>query len=100
MSDYNFLMETRLSAEQFRVINHVSRLAAGLRLNLFMVGGAVRDLTYGQQIIRDLDFATEGKPDKLLRLLGTKPGAGAGAEFVACTERNIIFDHRDIGSLY
>jgi tRNA nucleotidyltransferase/poly(A) polymerase len=87
MSDYNFLMETRLSPEQFRVINHLSRLAAGLRLNLFMVGGAVRDLTYGQQIIRDLDFATEGKPDKLLRLLGAKRGADAGPEFVEVTSQ-------------
>jgi len=81
MSDYNFLMESRLSPEQFAVLTLISRLAAEQGLNLYLVGGAVRDLTYGQQVVRDLDFAVEGPPQRILRALpsadSTKSGRGA-----------------------
>jgi tRNA nucleotidyltransferase (CCA-adding enzyme) len=67
MSDYNFLMESRLSPEQYAVITLVSRLAAAQGMNLYLAGGAVRDLTYGQQVVRDLDFVVEGAPQRILR---------------------------------
>ncbi len=81
MSDYNFLMESRLSPEQYAVLTLISRLAAEQGLNLYLVGGAVRDLTYGQQVVRDLDFIVEGPPQRILRALpsadSTKAARGA-----------------------
>jgi len=85
MSDYNFLMETRLSPDQFQVIQQLSRAASAQGINLYLAGGAVRDLTYGQQVVRDLDFVVEGAPEKILRSLRgkTRPSAETSAISIA-----------------
>lgn len=66
MPDYLFLMESRLRPEQWQVILQMQQVAEALSLNLYLVGGAVRDLIGGFPI-EDLDFAVEGKALKLVR---------------------------------
>jgi tRNA nucleotidyltransferase (CCA-adding enzyme) len=68
MPDYMYLLESRLSAEQRAAVVRIQELAAAAESNLYLVGGAVRDLTSGMPI-RDLDFAIEGNPSRIAREL-------------------------------
>lgn len=74
MSDYMFMLESHLTPGQSRVAAVVQEKAAELGLNLFLSGGAMRDMLGGFPI-RDLDFTVEGNPLKLAKLLAAKSGA-------------------------
>jgi tRNA nucleotidyltransferase (CCA-adding enzyme) len=73
MPDYMYQLENRLSAEQRAAMARIQELAVASECNLYLVGGAVRDLTTGMPI-HHLDFTMEGNPLKILRDL-EKSGA-------------------------
>jgi len=64
MPDYMFMLESRLSAEQRAAMMRVQELAGEAGANLYLTGGAVRDLISGM-MIRDLDFTVEANPSRL-----------------------------------
>ncbi|MCC7175049.1 MAG: CCA tRNA nucleotidyltransferase [Bryobacterales bacterium] len=66
-----FKLESHLSAAQNRVVKEVQAAAARANVNLFLTGGAVRDMLGGFPI-RDLDFTVEGNALKLARALAEK----------------------------
>jgi tRNA nucleotidyltransferase/poly(A) polymerase len=68
MSDYKFMLESHLTAEQSRALAIVQRHAADAGLSLFLTGGAMRDMLGGFPI-RDLDFTAEGNALKLARTI-------------------------------
>ena len=74
MPDYMYLLESRLSPEQRAVLERVQELSRSQEVNIYLSGGAVRDLISGQPI-RDLDFTVEGNPVRMVR--GTREGRSA-----------------------
>jgi len=74
MSDYMFMLESHLNADQNRVVAELQTAATQANLNLFLAGGAMRDMLGGFPI-RDLDFAVEGNALKLAKSV-TEKGAG------------------------
>ena len=65
MSDYMFMLESHLSADQARVVAEIQGAATHANLNVFLTGGAMRDMLGGFPIL-DLDFTVEGAALKLL----------------------------------
>jgi len=74
MSDYMFMLESHLSADQFRIVGEIQALAAAGGASLFLTGGALRDMLGGFPV-RDLDFTVEGAGLKLARAAEQKYGA-------------------------
>jgi len=74
MSDYIYMLESHLSPDQNRVVEDVQTAAGQANVNVFLTGGAMRDMLAGFRI-RDLDFAVEGNALKVAKSLCEDAGA-------------------------
>src|ERR1700676_4522764 len=74
MGDYMFMLESHLSAGQYRVVGQMREAAGEAAMPVFLTGGAMRD-TLGGFPVRDLDFTVEGNALKLAKLAEKKFGA-------------------------
>jgi tRNA nucleotidyltransferase (CCA-adding enzyme) len=74
MSDYMFMLESHLTGEQFRVVGQMQVLATAAGVNLYLTGGAMRDVLGGFPV-RDLDFSVENNALKLAKTAVQKHGA-------------------------
>src|SRR5690348_5800442 len=97
MPDYMYLLESRLSPEQRAALERVQELSRSQDLNIYLTGGAVRDLISGQPI-RDLDFTVEGNPVKIVREL-EKGGARVLYESEKHRHYEILFAGEADGSI-
>ena len=77
MADYIYTMEIRLTPDQQKGVTLVQDVARAAGMNIYLTGGAVRDIISGFSI-RDLDFTVQGNPLKLHKDLER-----AGATMVA-----------------
>jgi len=68
MADYIYTMEIRLTPDQQRGVTLIQDVARDAGMNLYLTGGAVRDIISGFSI-RDLDFTVQGNPFKLQKEL-------------------------------
>src|SRR6184192_1264168 len=64
MADYIYTMELRLTPNQQKGVTLVQDVARAAGMNIYLTGGAVRDIISGFPI-RDLDFTVQGNPLKL-----------------------------------
>ncbi len=88
MPDYMYQLESRLSPEQRAALLRIQELAISAETNLYLVGGAVRDMISGMPI-RDLDFTIEGNPSRVVREL-EKGGARVTGEDEALRSVELI----------
>ena len=74
MSDYIYMLESHLSPDQNRVVEDVQAAAGQANVNVFLTGGAMRDMLAGFRI-RDLDFVVEGNALKIAKAICERTGA-------------------------
>ena len=77
MADYIYLLENRLSPAQRAGLRAVREVARAKGQTVFLVGGAVRDLTTGSPV-RDLDVVVQGNALKLKKDLEKAGGVVTG----------------------
>src|SRR5436305_2305378 len=80
MADYIYTMEIRLTPDQLKGVGLVQDVARAAGMNLYLTGGAIRDIISGFTI-RDLDFTVQGNP-----LKQQKDFEKAGAKIAAVEE--------------
>jgi tRNA nucleotidyltransferase (CCA-adding enzyme) len=97
MPDYMFLLESRLSPEQRAALVRVQELGRAQDSNVYLTGGAVRDLISGMPI-RDLDFTIEGNPQRIVREL-EKGGARIISEDEKLRHYEVVFAGDADGSI-
>jgi len=68
MSDYMFILESHLDAAQSRAVAEIQRLATEATMNVWLTGGAMRDVLRGSRIL-DLDFTVERDAVKIGKAL-------------------------------
>src|SRR5260370_35404541 len=76
MAYYIYTLETRLSPDQQKAVTLVQDVAKAAEMNLYLTGGAIRDLITGFPI-RDLDVTVQGNALKLQKEL-ERAGPAAG----------------------
>ena len=69
-----YMLESHLSPDQNRVVEEVQAAAGAANVNVFLTGGAMRDMLAGFPI-RDLDFVVEGHSLKVAKAICDKTGA-------------------------
>ena len=74
MSDYMFMLESHLSSDQSRVVSEVQAAATQANVNVFLTGGAMRDMLGGFPIM-EIEFTAEGNALKLAQTIAKKSGA-------------------------
>jgi tRNA nucleotidyltransferase/poly(A) polymerase len=81
------MLESHLSPDQNRAVAAVQAGASQANVNLFLTGGAMRDMLGGFRV-RDLDFVVEGNAVKLAKAVA----ADAGAVVQRVDERRHVVD--------
>ena len=75
MSDYIYMLESHLSPDQNRAVEETQAAAGLANVNVFLTGGAMRDMLGGFRI-RDLDFVVEGNALKMAKAICERTGTG------------------------